>query len=165
LTITRSRIHRAVLKNRTGMRQWRWRIGTTNRLTRFTAISIHGTSCSTGTDFTLLDRSRGEWGEPADDTSCLSTNYLFSSLLRTGRLEGPFEKMFLLFWDNYLEKTNDREMLEVAAPFFAWRGLVIASPVWYPHLPAGIRKKIFNFIQNVLSAEQFNPGDVNRYLQ
>jgi hypothetical protein len=147
--------------------EWRWRIrDRTNRL-----CQVHGDFhpwnilFRTGTDFTLLDRSRGEWGEPADDTSCLSTNYLFSSLLRAGRLEGPFEKMFLLFWDNYLEKTNDREMLEVAAPFFAWRGLVIASPVWYPHLPAGIRKKIFNFIQNVLAAERFDPGDVNRYLE
>ena len=72
--------------------------------------------------------------------------------------------MFMSFWDNYLARTNDREMLEVAAPFFAWRGLVIASPVWYPHLPVQVRKTIFNFIQNVLAADRFDPGDVNRYL-
>jgi len=56
-------------------------------------------------------------------------------------------------------------MLEVAAPFLAWRGLVIASPVWYPHLPPGIRRSIFTFIENVLAAERFDPADVNRYLQ
>ena len=75
---------------------WRWRIKhRTHRLCR-----VHGDFhpwnilFREDTDFTLLDRSRGEWGEPADDTTCLSINYLFSSLLRSGRLEGPFEKMF-----------------------------------------------------------------------
>ncbi len=147
--------------------QWRWRIKTrTHRL-----CQVHGDFhpwnilFREGTDFTLLDRSRGEWGEPADDTTCLSINYVFSSLLRAGRLEGSFEKMFFLFWDNYLEKTDDREMLDVAATFFAWRGLVIGSPVWYPRLPAGVRRMIFNFIQNVLNAERFDPADVNRYLR
>ncbi len=146
--------------------EWRWRIKhRSHRLCR-----VHGDFhpwnilFREGTDFTLLDRSRGEWGEPADDTACLSINYLFSSLLCSGRLAGPFEKLFALFWDNYLEKTNDREMLEVVAPFFAWRGLVIGSPVWYPRLPDGVRFSIFNFIQNVLAAGQFDPKDVNRYL-
>jgi len=85
-------------------------------------------------------------------------------LLRGGEREVPFEKLFQLFWKNCLEKTGDREMLEVAAPFFAWRGLVIASPVWYPRLPAGVRRSIFNFIQNILADERFVPEDVNRYL-
>ena len=147
--------------------EWRWRIkGRSHRL-----CQVHGDFhpwnilFREGTDFTLLDRSRGEWGEPADDTTCLSTNYLFSSLVRSGRLDGPFEKLFRTFWDNYLGKTNDLEMLDVAAPFFAWRGLVIASPVWYPRLPAGVRKTIFTFIRNVLGTERFDPADVNRYLK
>ena len=72
--------------------------------------------------------------------------------------------MFLSFWDNYLSKTGDREMLEIIAPFFAWRGLVIASPVWYPRLPTRVRRTIFNFIRNVLAAERLDPADVNRYI-
>jgi hypothetical protein len=146
--------------------EWRWRVKTNvHRL-----CQVHGDFHPWNilfrdeTTFTLLDRSRGEWGEPADDTTCLSINYLFSSLLRSGKLEGAFEKMFSLFWDNYLGKTNDRQMLDVAAPFYAWRGLVIGSPVWYPHLPPGVRRSIFNFIQNVLAAGRFDPTDVNRYL-
>jgi len=146
--------------------EWRWRVKhRAHRLCR-----VHGDFhpynilFRDGEDFTLLDRSRGEWGEPADDTTCLSINYLFSSLLNSGKLDGPFEKMFMSFWDNYLSRTNDREMLDVAAPFFAWRGLVIASPVWYPHLPVRARQAIFNFIQNVLAADRFDPGDMNRYL-
>jgi len=29
-------------------------------------------------DFILLDRSRGPWGEPADDVTALTINYIFS---------------------------------------------------------------------------------------
>jgi hypothetical protein len=146
--------------------EWRWRVR--DRVHRL--CQVHGDFhpwnilFSDETNFTLLDRSRGEWGEPADDTSCLSINYLFSSLLRSAKLEGAFDKMFSLFWDNYLSKTNDQEMLDVVAPFFAWRGLVIGSPVWYPHLPPGVRRSVFNFIQNVLATSRFDPADVNRYL-
>jgi len=146
--------------------EWRWRIKyRSHRLCR-----VHGDFhpynilFREGTDFTLLDRSRGEWGEPSDDTSCLSINYLFSSLLSSGKFVGPFERLFMSFWDNYLSRTNDKEMLDVIAPFFAWRGLVVASPVWYPHLPVQVRRTIFNFIQNILAADRFDPGDVNRYL-
>lgn len=147
--------------------EWRWKLRT--RISRL--CQVHGDFhpwnilFREGDDFTVLDRSRGEWGEPADDTTCLSINYLFSSLLRSGRLEGPFVELHSLFWETYLDRTGDREMLEIAAPFLAWRGLVIASPIWYPHLPPGIRRSIFTFIENVLAAERFDPADVNRYLQ
>jgi hypothetical protein len=146
---------------------WRWRIkDRSHRLCR-----VHGdfhpwnVLFREGTDFTVLDRSRGEWGEPADDTATMTINYLFFSLQRSNKLEGDFEKMFLLFWEHYLARTADNEMLEVIAPFLAWRGLVIASPVWYPHLSAAVRKSIFNFIENVLAAERFDPEDVNRYIR
>jgi hypothetical protein len=55
-------------------------------------------------------------------------------------------------------------MTEVAPPFYAWRGLVIGSPVWYPRLPDGVRRTIFNFIVNVLATDRFDFADVNRYL-
>jgi aminoglycoside phosphotransferase family enzyme len=32
----------------------------------------------------------------------------------------------------YLKKTGDSEILEVVQPFYAWRALVVASPIWYP---------------------------------
>jgi hypothetical protein len=147
--------------------EWRWRLK--NRTHRL--CQVHGDFhpwnilFRAGTDFTLLDRSRGAWGEPADDTTCLAINFLFSSLLRSGRLQGAFEDMFRLFWEVYLDRTNDLEMFDVAAPFFAWRGLVIGSPVWYPNIPDTVRKSVFNFIQNVLDSSRFDPSDVNRYLR
>lgn len=146
--------------------EWRWRIKDhSHRLCR-----VHGDFhpwnilFREGADFSLLDRSRGEWGEPADDTATMTINYLFFSLQRSGKIEGDLEKMFSRFWENYLARTGDREMLDVIAPFYAWRGLVIASPVWYPHLSTGVRKAVFNFILNVLGDDRFDPSAVNRYL-
>lgn len=117
-----------------------------------------------GVDFTVLDRSRGEWGEPADDLTSMSINYIFYSLQAHGRLEGHFERLFMNFWENYVDKTKDYEVFEVIPPFFAWRGLVIASPIWYPNLQEDVRTKIFNFIDSVLSSERFDLKEVNSYL-
>jgi len=116
-----------------------------------------------GVEFCVLDRSRGEWGDPADDVTCLTMNYLFFSLQRSGRLEGNFETLFRRFWTRYLERSGDREMLEVAAPFFVFRGLVMAHPVWYPNLHHDIREKLFAFMESVLNAVVFDPAEVNRY--
>jgi hypothetical protein len=147
--------------------EWRWRIK--DRAHRL--CQVHGDFhpwnilVRENGDFTFLDRSRGEWGEPADDTTCLSINYLFSSLLRSGRMEAPFERLWNTFWESYLESTGDNEMLQVAAPFLAWRGLVIASPVWSPRLPPGVRRTLFTFIMNVLDDACFDFSRINRYLR
>jgi hypothetical protein len=118
-----------------------------------------------GTDFTVLDRSRGEWGEPADDLAALTINYLFYSLMKHGQIADEFESLFRLFWDNYLEKTNDFEVLSVIPPFYAWRGLVIASPVWYPNISVRIRTKLFKFVENVLGVDKFDVPSVNSYFE
>jgi len=144
---------------------WRWRLK--DRIHRLR--QVHGDFhpwnilFRKDADFILLDRSRGEWGEPADDVTSITMNYLFFSLQRSGRLEGNFESLFQRFWDRYLSASGDQEMLEVAAPFFAFRGLVMAHPVWYPDLPADVRKKLFNFIQVVLKERVFNAREVNHY--
>ena len=109
------------------------------------------------TEFTLLDRSRGDWGEPADDLTALSINYIFFSVRARRRLEGPFARLFESFWGRYLELTGDEEVLSVAQPFFAWRGLVVASPIWYPTLSLEVRQRLFNFITRVLEVEHFEP--------
>jgi len=71
--------------------------------------------------------------------------------------------LFNLFWNNYLDKTSDEEMLTVIQPYYAWRGLVIASPVWYPNLAIDVRVKLFHFIRNVLETEKFGLKEVNSY--
>src|SRR4051794_15979768 len=126
--------------------RWRWR---SKRLTRRLA-QVHGDFhpwnilFQTGVEFAVLDRSRGEWGEPADDVACLAINYLFFGLQRSGRLDGPFEALFARVWRRYVEGSGDRELASVVAPYFAFRGLVLASPLWYPHLPQDVRSRLLN---------------------
>jgi hypothetical protein len=145
---------------------WRWRLKRkTHRLSQ-----VHGDFhpwnilFREGTDFTVLDRSRGEWGEPADDVTAMTINYIFYSLQKYGVITGVFERLFHLFWENYLQKTGDSEILEVVQPFYAWRGLVVASPIWYPSLSKDVRLKLFNFINNVLQCETFDLRNVNSYI-
>jgi hypothetical protein len=144
---------------------WRWRLKSfTHRLRQ-----IHGDFhpwnilFEAGVDFRLLDRSRGEFGDPADDVTSLTMNYIFFSLQRSERLDGGFETLFRRFWERYLDKSGDREMLKVAAPFFAFRGLVMASPVWYPSLTETVRRRLLAFILAVLEAQSFDPRLVNMY--
>jgi len=145
---------------------WRWRLKRMgHRLSQ-----VHGdfhpwnVLFREGTDFTILDRSRGEWGEPADDVGAMTINYVFYSLQKYGELTGIFERLFRLFWENYLKKTSDTEILEAIQPFYAWRGLVVASPIWYPQLEKQVRSKLLNFVRNVLTCEKFDLTRVNSYL-
>lgn len=145
--------------------RWRWRLrGQTKRLSQ-----VHGdfhpwnVLFQQGTEFAVLDRSRGEWGEPADDVTSMTVNYLFYSLCKWGKLKGPFEVLFRLFWEEYLEASGDADVLATAAPFFAFRGLVLANPVWYPKLPIDIRRTIFTFMEHVLAMPRFDPSRVNEY--
>jgi hypothetical protein len=86
---------------------WRWRLkNRTHRLRRvhgdFHPWNILFAYEPDSIDFRVLDRSRGEYGDPADDVTSIT---------------------FLRFWDRYLDETGDREMLEVAAPFLVFRAL------------------------------------------
>ena len=143
--------------------EWRWKL----KHKAYRCSQVHGDYhpwnilFHKGSDFTVLDRSRGEWGEPADDLAAMTINYLFFSLQAYGELKGPFRKLFELFWENYLNKTGDEEILTVIQPFYAWRGLVVASPIWYPNLSLDVRKKIFRFIKNTLENEVFNVKAIN----
>lgn len=144
---------------------WRWRLKERTHRLRQVHGDFHPWNIvfRSGTSFSLLDRSRGEYGDPADDVTSLTLNYLFFSLQSSGRLEGGFESLFQRFWNRYLEKSGDREMLKVAAPFLAFRGLVMASPVWYPTLPDTVRRRLFAFIIAVLESESFDPERANDY--
>ncbi len=146
--------------------EWRWRLkDKTDRL-----CQVHGdfhpwnVMFREGTDFTVLDRSRGEWGEAADDITAMSMNYIFYSVQKSLRLTGDLKDLFELFFENYLDKSGDEGLLEVIAPFFAFRALVVASPTWYPLCSDDVRRTLFNFLENMLGSKEFNYRDVNSYL-
>ena len=144
---------------------WRWRLKSLTHRLRQVHGDFHPWNIlfRSAADFSLLDRSRGEYGDPADDVASLTMNYLFFALQRSGRLEGALELLFLRFWQRYVEKSGDREMLSVVAPFLAFRGLVMASPLWYPALPDTVRQRILAFIVGVLESDTFDPQKANSY--
>lgn len=146
---------------------WRWRInGNYQRLSQshgdFHPWNVLFNSGDQA--FTVLDRSRGAQGDPADDLSAMTVNYILFSVRQYGRLQGEWEQLFRVFWERYLAATNDRQIQEVIAPFYAWRTLVVAHPVWYPNLADLVRETLFRFIENVLEAERFDPARANEYL-
>jgi hypothetical protein len=55
--------------------------------------------------------------------------------------------------------------MEVTQPFYAFRGLVVASPVWYPNISLDTRRKLFNVIKNVLEAKTFEYKEVDGYFE
>lgn len=145
--------------------KWRWRLKKLTHRLRQVHGDFHPWNIlfRTGTDFSVLDRSRGEYGDPADDVASLTMNYVFFSLQAHAHFEGPFEVLFLRFWNRYLDNTGDKEMLQVVAPFLAFRALVMASPVWYPKLADEVRLKLLAFLLGVLDSDGFNPMRVNQY--
>jgi hypothetical protein len=117
------------------------------------------------TDFILLDRSRGPWGDPADDITALTINYIFFSIKHYGSLRGSYLDGLRLFFEIYVTLTGDQEIYKVVAPFFAFRGAVVANPVFYPELTTEQRGIIFKFINNVLDDDRFELKRINDYLR
>jgi Phosphotransferase enzyme family len=114
-----------------------------------------------GTDFTLLDASRGGAGDPADDVAALVINYVFGAVVYPGCWERGLAPVWRAFWETYLGATCDREVLEVLPPFLAWRALVVASPVWYPSLTSGARDALLTFAEAALDAGGLDPAETS----
>lgn len=146
---------------------WRWRLRPrTDRLAR-----VHGDFhpwnllFRDGTDFSVLDRSRGEWGEPADDVSALAVNYLLFGLRKLDpagppTTAEPFPTFFRSFFRAYLEASGDTGVLDVIPPFLAFRAVVIAHPLWYPTLPAHARRALIGLARRMMEATRLDPWDL-----
>ncbi|KYK30476.1 MAG: hypothetical protein AYK19_18275 [Theionarchaea archaeon DG-70-1] len=118
------------------------------------------------TDFILLDRSRGIYGEPADDVTCLSINYLFYGLrVNEDVFEGPFKELFELFLTRYFDLTKDDEMWELMAPFFAFRTTVVCNPLFYPDVTDRTRRRLINFALNVMEDDTFSVKKIPEYIR
>jgi len=146
---------------------WRWRLRAhAARLAR-----VHGDFhpwnllFRAGTDFSVLDRSRGEWGEPADDTAALGINYLFFGLRRRAREGGvgvaePFRRLWTTFFDTYVETSGDREHGRALPPFLAFRALVVAHPLWYPLLDGTTRQALLDLSLALMTSDGMEPAAV-----
>ncbi len=105
----------------------------------------------------VLDTSRGSMGDPADDVACMAVNYVFFALEDPASWRAAFAGLWREFWDRYLARSGDAQLLSVVAPFLAWRLLVLACPVWYPNLAGDVRARLLSLIEAALLAERFDP--------
>ena len=150
---------------------WRWRLrGRGHRLSR-THGDFHPRNVlfRTRTDFSVLHRSWGEWGEPAGDVAALAIAHLVFGL-RASASRGqrgasqPFLDLFRIFLDAYLCESKDWELLEVLPPFLAVRALVLAHPGWHPALDESIRRALIGFAAALLEPTPFDHAIVSRLL-
>jgi hypothetical protein len=142
--------------------EWRGRLrGHGDRLAR-----IHGdfhpfnVLFDRGAAFTLVDASRGCAGDPADDVTALAVNYVFFAAARPPAWP-PLRALWRRFLDTYLEATRDGRLLDVAAPYLAWRLLVVCNPRFYPKLPAAARERLLAWALRALEAPRLDPGSAD----
>lgn len=143
--------------------EWRWKLKRrADRLTR-THGDFHPFNVlfSKSSELVLLDGSRGCAGDPADDVSCMAINYLFFALGHPGAWQGALRALWLGFWETYASRRPDPDLLSVCAPFLAWRGLVLANPVWYPDVFAEDRDRLLGFVEQALAVELFVPSSAD----
>ena len=105
----------------------------------------------------LLDTSRGSEGDPADDVAALSLNYLFFGLAHRERWASGLGVLWTRFFEAYARHATI-DVMPVLAPFYAWRGLVVACPLWYPATRQDDRRRILDFVERVLAAPRFDPA-------
>jgi Phosphotransferase enzyme family len=139
--------------------RWRWRLRDRHHRLARTHGDFHPFNIvfGDGDRLALLDASRGCMGDPADDVTGLAINYLFFALEDPACWKRGLGLLWQRFWGRYLELSGDRELLEVAPLFLAWRALVIANPLWYPALPAAGRDALFGLAERALDAGRLDP--------
>jgi hypothetical protein len=142
-----------------GCLAWRWRLKSRSPRTS----RIHGDFHPFNVLFDeasalhVLDASRGSLGDAADDVACMAVNFVFFALEDAVLWQAAFRPLWCEFWERYLARSGDRELLSVVAPFLAWRLLVLACPVWYPNLPKAAGERLLQFAESVLAADCFAP--------
>jgi hypothetical protein len=136
---------------------WRWRLrGRTDRLARthgdFHPFNVVFRPDGDGTSLALLDASRGGRGDPADDLTAMSVNYVFFAAEHRRAWGRALRPLWRTFWERWLAGARDPGALETAPPFLAWRALVVASPRFYPGLSPGARDLLLGLAERALDA-------------
>ncbi len=155
------RIEHRVLDHRHRLKAFPWRLARVHG--DFHPWNVLMSGQGSELDVVVLDRSRGAYGEPSDDLSAMAINYIFFAL-RSGAGSAPaFRELFRAFFGHWLSRTRDHEALGVAQPYFAYRALVVASPAWYPNLPAGVRERLVELAEAVLEMETLDLDALEGY--
>lgn len=103
----------------------------------------------------MLDSARVIWGEPADDVTSILMNFIWYALRKEGTYTGDFKELGDIFWNKYIELTGDKDIIKIAPIYFAFRGLVVGHPDFYPDQTEETRKKLYNFVENVQNGFEY----------
>lgn len=142
--------------------RWRWAL----KAERRNAVRIHGdfhpfnVLFSGVAGLTVLDTSRGSCGDPADDLTALSINFPFFALRATGEFDGALRELWGRFWHRYVGQVDDPRLLRRVGLYFAWRTLVVISPVWYPEVREDARERLAFFAERLLDGATFDPDQL-----
>lgn len=145
---------------------WRWRLRAYEHRLAHTHGDFHPFNVvfESGTDFSVLDASRGTCGEPADDVIAMAINFLLFAIDTRGGWNG-LGPLWHRFWTTYLHARPDRELVEVAPPFFAWRALVVCNPRFYPSLSAAGRRTLLGLAETALESHRLEPSSADALFQ
>jgi hypothetical protein len=115
-----------------------------------------------GVELSVLDASRGCRGDPADDVAAMGINFLLAGALAPQAWDRGLAPLYRAFFSSYLDATHDGALLEVIPPFLAWRLLVVASPVWYPGIPAQARDALLRVAEQSLDQGRLDLEEAER---
>lgn len=107
----------------------------------------------------MMDRSRGEYGEPAEDVACILINNIMYAYRQNAKYEGPFKELNDIFMKRYLEKTNDHEILEVLPLFTIGRSVIIFCPSFNPDIDDKARRQLFDLTMKMADKDKFDLKD------
>lgn len=140
--------------------EWRWRLRDHDERLVRTHGDFHPFNIvfESGTDFTVLDASRGGCGDPADDLTALAINYVLFALDAPLSWLHGFGVLWQHWWHRYLALRPDLDVLTTAPPFFAWRALVVCNPTFYPRLSRRGRDRLLGFAEDLLDAKELDPA-------
>ncbi len=139
---------------------WRWRLKDRPHRLRRTHGDFHPFNIvfDERGELHLLDASRGSQGDPADDLAALAINFPFFALERPASWRRGLGALWHRFFTTWLDGSGDREVLETLPPFLAFRGLVVANPLFYPALAAPDRDRLLGYVERTLASERFDPA-------
>lgn len=116
-----------------------------------------------GVDLAVQGKGRDALGDPAEDLAALTISYVFFAVVHPSAWREGIAPLWLAFWADYLAGSGDAEVLEVLAPFFARRALVLASPTRSPELTWDQRGALLTFAERAMDASTFDPLDTSGF--
>ncbi len=141
--------------------EWRWRLRSRGGRLARTHGDFHPFNIVFGEGTTLTRCSTRAAGVRAIRRTTLvcseALNYVFFAFDAPGAW-APLRRLWHRFWGEYLDRSGDRGILDVVAPFLAWRGLVLASPRWYPALAEASRDRLLAFDERAPDAHSVDPA-------